>query len=204
MKKWTYFSIFIMLVFCLAWVVEAQVMIMRPLEVVKRSNRQVQEILTTQKNVDSETEAKLLEIIDWATDFETLSKRVIEQFCEKLTRQQCETFDQVFQRLLRVSSLKKMGRYRADRFDYLGEEMEEKKAVVKTIAYYKEEKANIDYYLEFKDDKWRIVNYVVDDIDTARNYRKQFVRLFAKETFEQVMERLKKKIADYEQENRDQ
>ena len=201
MGRLKYFSIFIFC-FCVLWSTAAEVMIMRPREVVKRSNQNVRDILKAQKTVDAQTEAKLLEIINRVTDFETISQRVIQRFCKKLTQQQCETFDRVFQRLLRVSSLKKMGRYRADRFEYLSEEMKEKTAIVKTIAYYKEEKAQLDYYLEFKDEKWRIVNYVVDDIDTVRNYQKQFMRLFAKKTFEQVMERLKKKITDYEKVNR--
>lgn len=203
MGKLKYFSIFI-LCFLVMGITAAEVMIMRPREVVKRSNQNVQSILKAQKTVDAQTEAKLLEIINRVTDFETISQRVIQRFCKELTQQQCETFDRVFQRLLRVSSLKKMGRYRADRFDYLSEEIKEKTAIVKTIAYYKEEKAQLDYYLEFKNDKWMIVNYVVDDIDTVRNYKKQFMRLFAKKTFDQVMERLRKKIADYQTENRNQ
>jgi ABC-type transporter MlaC component len=203
MAKLKYFSIFIFY-FCVLWVTAAEVIIMRPLEVVKRSNQNVRDILKDQKAVDAQAEAKLLEIINRVTDFETISQRVIQRFCKKLPPQQCETFDRVFKRLLRVSSLKKMGRYRADRFDYLSEEMKEKTAIVKTIAYYKEEKAQLDYYLEFKNEKWMIVNYVVDDIDTVRNYIKQFMRLFAKKTFDQVMERLRKKIAAYENENRNQ
>lgn len=203
MEKLKYFNIFILCFFVMG-ISAAEVMIMRPREVVKRSNQNVQDILKAQKSVDPQTETKLLEIINRVTDFETISQRVIQRFCEKLTKQQCETFDRVFQRLLRVSSLKKMGRYRADRFDYLGEEIKEKTAIVKTIAYYKEEKAQLDYYLEFKDEKWMIVNYVVDDIDTIRNYKKQFMRLFAKKTFDQVMERLREKIADYEKENLNQ
>jgi ABC-type transporter MlaC component len=203
MEKLKYFSILILCFFVMG-ITAAEVMIMRPREVVKRSNQNVQQILKDQKTMDAQTEAKLLEIINRVTDFETISQRVIQRFCKKLTKQQSETFDQVFQRLLRVSSLKKMGRYRADRFDYLGEEIKEKTAIVKTIAYYKEEKAQLDYYLEFKDEKWMIVNYVVDDIDTVRNYKKQFMRLFAKKTFDQVMERLRKKIADYEKENLNQ
>jgi|GEM_PF-1158848 len=199
MEKSKYFSMFILCFFIIG-IAAAEVMIMRPREVVRRSNQNVRDILKAQKTVDAQTEAKLLEIINRVTDFETISQRVIQRFCKKLTQPQCETFDRVFQRLLRVSSLKKMGRYRADRFDYLSEEMKEKTAIVKTIAYYKEEKAQLDYYLEFKDEKWMIVNYVVDDIDTIRNYKKQFMRLFAKKTFDQVMERLRKKIADYEKE----
>lgn len=192
------------LCFFIIGITAAEVMIMRPREVVKRSNQNVREILKAQKTVDAQTEAKLLEIINRVTDFETISQRVIQRFCEKLTKQQCETFDRVFQRLLRVSSLKKMGRYRADRFDYLSEEIKEKTAIVKTIAYYKEEKAQLDYHLELKNEKWMIVNYVVDDIDTVRNYKKQFMRLFAKKTFDQVMERLRKKIIDYQTENLNQ
>jgi ABC-type transporter MlaC component len=203
MKRLTYFSL-MMLCFGLWWSAAAQVMIMRPREVVRRSNQNVQRILTGRKTVDAETEAKLLEIIDGATDFRTMSQRVIQQFCQNLSKPQCETFDQVFRQLLRVSSLKKAGRYRADRFEYISEEMKENTAVVKTIAYYKEEKAQLDYYLEFKDEKWKIVNYVVDDIDTIRNYRKQFMRLFAKNSFDQVMERLRTKIAAYQKENRNE
>jgi ABC-type transporter MlaC component len=201
MEKLKYFSIFILYFFIMG-ITLIGVMIMGPREVVKRSNQNVRDILKAQKTVDAQTEAKLLEIINRVTDFETISQRVIRRFCEKLSQQQCETFDQVFQRLLRVSSLKKMGRYRADRFDYLSEEIKEKTAVVKTTAYYKEEKAQLDYYLEFKNDKWMIVNYVVDDIDTVRNYKKQFMRLFTRNTFDQVIERLRKKITAYENENR--
>jgi len=199
MKKLKYFSV---LIFGLVWILGAQVMIMRPLEVVKRSNRYVQEMLQDKKVVDAETETKLLEIINRVTDFKKISHRVTQRFCEKLSPQQCETFNQVFQRLLRVSSLKKMGRYRADKFEYLKEDIKEKTAVVKTEAYYKEEKAQIDYLLEFDGKKWQIVNYIVDDIDTVRNYQKQFIRLFARESFEQIIERLKRKIKSYEEENR--
>ena len=177
---------------------------MRPREVVKRSNQNVREILKDRQTVDAETEAKLLEIIAGVTDFETMSQRVVEGFCQKLNKQQCEIFDQVFQQYLRVSSLKKAGRYRADRFEYISEEMKDNTAAVKTLAYYKEDKVQLDYYLEFKDEQWRIVNYVVDDIDTLRNYRKQFKRLFAKNSFDQVMERLRTRIADYQKENQNQ
>jgi ABC-type transporter MlaC component len=182
----------------------SQVQQHQPLEVIRQSNRKVQEILNAHKTVDEKTEAQLLTVIDGVTSFETISHRVIHRFCKKLNKARCETFDRIFQQLLRVSSLKKMGRYRADKFDYMGEEIDKNTAIVKTIAYYKEEKAQLDYYLELFDGKWKIVNYVVDDIDTIRNYKKQFLRLFAKKSFDQVMERLKKKIAHYREESRNQ
>jgi ABC-type transporter MlaC component len=173
-----------------------------PLEVIRKSNGDVKKIFTVHKTIDAKIEEQLYSIIDGVTDFKTISRKVITRFCKKLTKQQCETFDRVFRQLLRVSSIKKLGRYRADKFEYRGEERDGTNAVVKTIAYYKEDKAALDYHLELTDGKWKIVNYVLDDIDTVRNYKKQFMRLFAKKTFDQIIERLNKKIESYEKDNR--
>jgi len=171
-----------------------------PLEVIAISNKNVLDILAQHKIMDSETEKTLLSIINDVTDFSTISSRVITRYCEDLRPSQCETFDRVFQRLLRVSSIKKLGRYRADRFEYVGESLTGDISVVKTLAYYDEEQVHMDYHLEHMSGKWMIVNFVVDDVNTIRNYKKQFLRLFARYTFQQVIERLQKKIVEYEKE----
>jgi len=174
-----------------------------PMEVVKQSNKDVQDIFKTNQTVDTGIESKLMKVIDRATNFDIMAGRVTQRFCEKLTKDQCQTFEQVFTELLRVSSLKKMGRYRADRFEYIGEEITGDTAVVKTVAYYKEDKAALNYHLEkATDGQWKIVNYVLDDIDTIRNYKKQFSRLFSKKSFDDIIQRLRDKIEDYQKENR--
>ena len=100
----------------------------------------------------------------------------------------------MFTRLLRVSSIKKLGRARAGRFEYDGEKVTGETAVVKSIAFFNEEQVPLNYLMAHRGDTWVIVNYVVDDVDTVRNYRKQFTQLLAKKTFEQVMDQLEKKI----------
>jgi ABC-type transporter MlaC component len=184
-----------MLFFCLIYSYSQS-----PNEIIQASNKQVQEILSQHAIIDQETEIVLFKIIDRVTDFESISHRVIDPFCEDLTQVQCETLNRLFQRLLRVSSIKKMGRHRAERFEYLGEEITEDMAIVKTLAYYEDDKVYLDYHLERVDGKWLIFNYVVDDVDTIRNYRKQFVRLFARNSFNEILERLENKIAEYEKE----
>ncbi len=169
-----------------------------PEDVIKQSNQEVLDILKKHPTLDKTVETQLLEIIGRVTDFAAISGKVIQRQCKKLSKEQCKTFDNTFQRLLRVSSIKKMGRYRAERFDYLGKEITGNSAVVRTMAYYEDEQAQLDYHLEKKEGQWKIVNYVVDDIDTVRNYKKQFLRLFAKKSFPQVIERLQKKITNYE------
>jgi ABC-type transporter MlaC component len=171
-----------------------------PLETVKDSNEKVLEIYALHETIDAEMSAAIYAAIDGVTDFESIASSVTSKFCRKLTEEQCRLFGDVFVRLLRTSSTKKLGRYRADRFEYHGEEGEGEVAVVRTTAHFGDDQVTLDYSLEKKGGEWVIVNYVVDDVDTIRNYRKQFTRLFSKKSFEQVIERLKKRIASYDQE----
>ena len=171
-----------------------------PLEVVKASNEKVLAIYALHETIDAEMSAAIYAAIDEVTDFEIIARSVTSRFCRKLTEEQCRLFGDVFVRLLRTSSTKKLGRYRADSFEYHGEEREGEVAVVRTTAHFGEDQVTLDYSLEEKDGRWVIVNYVVDDVDTIRNYRKQFTRLFSKKSFDQVIVRLEERIASYEQE----
>lgn len=171
-----------------------------PGETVRDSNTRVLEIYAAHDSIDAEREQEIYGIIDGVTDFRAITESVTSRFCGKMTDDECRQFNEVFLRLLRGSSIKKLGRYRADSFDYLGEEVDGEKAVVRTIAHYQDEKVALDYTLALNDGAWLIVNYVVDDVDTIRNYRKQFTRLFSKRSFDQVMEKLEERIASYEQE----
>lgn len=171
-----------------------------PLETVRASNERVQDILKGRETISGAVREDLHRVIDEATDFTTISRRVTEPFCKKLSAAECAEFDQTFRDLLRASSTRKLGRYRADRFEYLGEDVGGDAATVRTVAFYKEDSVRLDYRLERSGGRWVIVNYLVDDVDTVRNYKKQFLRLFAKNDFRGVIDRLKAKIAEIEAE----
>lgn len=197
MKKYIWISC--LLSVCLGAFAAAQ---LTPLELVKQSNDRVSEFFNRHPKLDPELESELLVIIREVTDFQNISNLVIERFCTDLDSDQCRTFDSTFQRLLQLTSIKKLGRYRADNFDYLEEEIDENSAVVKTIAHYDEEDVELDYHLARDENSWMIVNFIVDGVDTIRNYKKQFTRLFAQMDFDQIVKRLQNKIAELEQENR--
>lgn len=187
------------LVFCAGQAL-AQVPSRSPLETVRLSNERVQAILKNRAAIDNPTETALFEVMDGATDFGTISRRVIDAFRAKLSEVEYAEFDRTFRELLRKSSLRKLGRYRADRFEYVGEEVRGETALVRTLAFYEEEQVRLDYQMERVSGRWVIVNYIVDDVDTVRNYRKQFVRLFAGNDFDGVIRRLKAKIAEIDEE----
>ena len=167
-----------------------------PLEVVKSTNDAVLAIYGKNRVVDAAVEKEIFAVIDAVTDYQALAGAAIDPLCPKLNATQCTTFKETFTRLLRISSVKKMGRARAGRFEYEGEKVTGGSAAVKSFAYFNDEKIPLDYHLARRGDTWVIVNYVVDDVDTVRNYRKQFTKWLEKKTFEQVMELLEKKIVE--------
>lgn len=171
-----------------------------PLEVIRASNNAVLAILARSPVVDAAVDRELFGVIDKVTDFDRLAGTIVDPFCAKLTADECRLFKETFVRLLRITSIRKLGRYRADTFDYTGEELAGETATVRTVAHFKEERIPLDYQLARRGGSWVIVNYVVDEVDTIRNYRKQFTRLFAQESFAQVIERLRHKIAENENE----
>ena len=171
-----------------------------PLEIIKSTNVAVLAIYHKHRVVDAAVEQELFATIDPVTDYQAIAGGAIDSLCPKLTAAQCVTFKETFTRLLRISSIKKLGRARAGRFEYEGEKVTGESAVVRSYAYFDEEKVPLDYYMARRGDTWVIVNYVVDDVDTVRNYRKQFTQLLAKKTFEQVMSQLEKKISSLEKE----
>ena len=166
-----------------------------PLEVVKTTNDAVLSIYRKHRVVDAAVEEELFATIDAVTDYQALAGGAIDALCPKLTAAQCTTFKEIFTRLLRISSIKKLGRARAGRFEYEGERITGENAIVRSFAFFNEERVPLDYHMARRGETWVIVNYIVDDVDTVRNYRKQFTQLLAKKTFEQVMDQLERKIA---------
>ncbi len=171
-----------------------------PLEVVKGTNEKVLAIYRKHRVVDAAVEREVFAVIDPITDYQALAGAAIDPLCPKLAVGQCTTFKEVFTRLLRVSSVKKMGRARAGRFEYDGEKITGESAVIRSFAFFDEEKVSLDYELARRGDTWVIVNYVVDEIDTVKNYRKQFRKHLEKRTFEQLLKLLEDKIASLQKE----
>ena len=170
-----------------------------PQEVIRLSNQDILDLYTV-SDEGPEVNAEVFGIMDAVTSFSSIAASAIDEFCVDPGDDECKAFKDVFVRLLRVSSIKKLGRYRADSFEYLEESIEGDTAEVKTIARYGDDDIELDYYLHAHEDGWVIVNYVVDGIDTIKNYRKQFSRMLGQSSIVSVTERLAKRVVDMESE----
>ena len=170
-----------------------------PLQVVEDSNNEILRLYADDMDAtDLETSEKVFEVMEQVTSFSTIANDAITGLCDSSTGGDCETFKEVFKDLLRVSSVRKLGRYRADHFEYLGEEIDGETAIVHTLAQYGEDEIELDYFLQPIEGSWVITNYVVDGVDTIRNYRKQFTRMLRVSSVDTVIERLRVKTDELE------
>jgi ABC-type transporter MlaC component len=167
-----------------------------PLQVIKDSNSDALRIQQGKSSLDAATEAQLRQVINRVTSFSIMSARVME-WLPPLNPAQKNLFDNRFQELLRVSSVKKAGRYRAKGFQYLGVRMAGADAVVRTIALYKTDRVALDYTLKNFGGTWKIVDYNIDGIGTVDNYRKMFRILFKRKDFNGVIETINNSIKRY-------
>lgn len=170
-----------------------------PMDVVKKSNDQVSAINAQNAKLDAKAKKQMLNVISSVTSWSSISDAVVSRL-RGMDAKEKEEFKTKFEELLRVTSVNKLGRYRADKFEYTNEKIDGKKATVTTLALYKKEKVELIYELEQIDGKWMIVNYIVDGVDTIRNYQKQFYRLLKKKDFAGVIEIIEKNIQESESE----
>jgi len=171
-----------------------------PLNIIKSSNDRILTIYQNSERIDPQIQKNIFSVMEEVTDFNTIGERATEGFCGKSSRKTCTEFKKTFVALLKINGLRKLGNYRADRFDYYGQEIDGKTAKIKALAYYKDDSIELDYILEKGDRGWLIVNYITDGIDTIRNYRRQFARILRKDSLENLVNRLKRKITEYRQE----
>lgn len=168
-----------------------------PIATIKASNDSILELYRLSPETNEHVLQEIFAIMDKVTDYETMANSAIETICPKKNEALCAAIRQEFIESLKLTATTKLGRYRADRFEYLGEEFTAQQSQVKTVAYYQEESIQLNYILEQKDGAWHIVNFIVDDVDTIRNYQRQFQRIVEKETHAGLLRRLHNKNDQY-------
>jgi len=168
-----------------------------PIETVKASNESILDLYRSSPETDAHVFQEIFSIMDKVTDYETMADSAMQNICPQKSEEHCKNIRQEFIESLKLAATTKLGRYRADRFEYIGEEFMAQQSLVKTVAYFKDESIQLNYILEQKDGNWRIVNYLVNDVDTIRNYQRQFKRIVAKETRSGLLRRLHNKNEQY-------
>ena len=168
-----------------------------PLDVIRSSNTLVLDIYQTSSEITPKVLDDITKVMEQVTDFEEIADRVVKKTCANVNGNECGRLKKEFITLLKLNATRKLGRYRADRFDYLGQMVKARTARVKTIAWFQKDSVELDYILENKAGRWVIVNYIADGVDTVRNYQAQFKRIISRKSVRFLIGRLEKKNRRY-------
>ena len=171
--------------------VQAQTAPQSPSEVVRARNQAVTRILDAAgDSVDAPTKERLKDVINGLIDFEELSRRALSRHWEARTEQEQADFVDVFRQLIRNSSVKKLGIYRADSVTYRPPEAAGDGVTVVTIAFKDGKSAEIVYRMHQAGSEWKAHDVVVDGSSTVRTYRDSFNKEISRGSYEAMYAKL--------------
>lgn len=166
-----------------------------PVEVVRERNRAVEEVLEAAgDSVGEAAREELKDVINGLMDFRELSKRALGRHWEERTPRERDEFVEVFRQLVRNSSVRKLGVYRADSVAYRPPEISGDEATVVTVAHRDRSAVEVVYHMHRDDGEWKAYDVVIDGSSTLRTYRDSFSREIAQTSYDAMYDRLVERL----------
>ncbi len=170
-----------------------------PLDTVKMNANKGFEVLRDPKlKAESAKEVKkekLRLISDQLFDDVELSKRTLARHWNSLDVAQRKEFVLLFRQVLEKAYIDKILAYTDERIVYERETMVAgTQAEVQTKIVTSSKEIPIAYRVLLKDGAWKVYDVVIENVSLVLNYRTQFNDILAKNTPEQLLETLRKKV----------
>lgn len=176
---------------------EAMAVLQKPLEEVIKILKDPRYQDDSQKGAQRE---ELFRITRRIFDFTEMSKRTLARNWKKFTPQQRKSFTRAFSQLLENTYINKIqGGFQDEEVVFLEQrDLSQTKALVKTKIVRKSTEIPVDYRMIYRKQNWRAYDIIVEGISLVKNYRTQFKDILTKETPDQLIERLEKKVTELE------
>lgn len=140
---------------------------------------------------------KLRAIYDRMFNQVELSKRAMGRNWSKLNPAQQQEFVKLFRQVLEKAYIDKILAYTDEKITFEKESMlSETQAEVQTKAITSSKTIPISYRLILQNGTWGVYDVVIENVSLVQNYRTQFNDILAKNTPEQLLETLRKKVKD--------
>jgi phospholipid transport system substrate-binding protein len=183
----------------------------QPVEALKGPIDKVLQILEDPQYADPVRRGDLREKIRSVTnpmfDFELIAKRATGRFHweNSFTAQQRQEFTDLFAEFLGNNYLTRINEtVKGLKVEYLDEVIDDsgRRAKVRTKVPESNSDVAVDYSMGSRAGKWKIYDVYVEGVSLVQNYQSQFRSLFDKESAAQVIDRLKQKIKDQEEQEK--
>jgi phospholipid transport system substrate-binding protein len=123
------------------------------------------------------------------------SKRTLTRNWNKFSPAERVEFVKLFEQVLEKSYIDKILDYSNEKVDFYKESMlSDNQAEIQTKIITSSKEVPIFYRMILKDGKWKVYDVVVENVSLVQNYRTQFNDILGKNTPEQLLEILRKKV----------
>lgn len=140
-----------------------------------------------------ERRRQLEKVIGARFDYDEMAKRSLGAHWSKRSEKERKEFVEAFKTFLSNSYADRILGYSGEQVQYLNERLEEDSAEVRTKMVSTKTEIPLNYRLLNKGGEWRVYDVVVDGISLVSNYRGQFNRIIRSSSFEDLVEKLRKK-----------
>jgi len=170
-----------------------------PLDAVKANVNKVLDVLRDPSlKTDSAKEIKkekLRAIYSQMFDEVELARRTLARNWGKFNPSQQEEFIRLFRQVLEKAYIDKILAYTNEKIVYTREvTLSNDQAEVQTKVITSSQEVPIFYRVIQKEGTWKVYDVVIENVSLVQNYRSQFNSLLAKNTPEQLLEILRKKV----------
>ncbi|HYT20707.1 MAG TPA: ABC transporter substrate-binding protein [Candidatus Polarisedimenticolia bacterium] len=170
-----------------------------PLELVRTSVDKAIQILKDPKlsSNDKKRERmdRLREALDGIFDYEGMAKRALGTHWRQRTPAEQQEFVKLFRNFLESVYSDKMNLYGGQKVRFGREVIDNDYAQVETtIIQPKGDEIAVLYKLRQVNGQWKVYDAVVDNISIVNNYRSQFDRVIASNSYEELVKRLREKL----------
>lgn len=141
-----------------------------------------------------EQRERLKDIINGIIDYREMAKIALQGTYDTLNTKTRDEFVDLFSTIIRDQSLNKLDIYRAE-VTYKDITIEENQATVNTVAQLEKVRTPVVYKMKYKNNRWVVVDMVIDDVSTAESYQRQFQNIIRKRGFDSLMETLRKRAS---------
>lgn len=127
-------------------------------------------------------------------DTDAMGRQAMGAHLDGKSPAQVKEFLDVFQQLFVRTYVQRLLLFDAPDFGYRDERVDGDRATVGTEIITPKDRFGVDYRLRRLPDGWHATDILVEDASLGENFRSQFDAALAKDTFDGLMARLKKKL----------
>ena len=172
-----------------------------PTESIRQTTDKIIAILQDPAFQEPEKEPERKRLIRRAADerfnWREMARRSLARHWKKRTNEEKQEFVALYADLLERTYMNRIENYSGEKVTYDGERIEGNYSLVNITVYTSQDlEIPVQYRLKKRGSDWLIYDVLVEGVSLINNYRQQFNDIILKSSYEDLVEQLRKKVAN--------